>query len=158
MFEIRSAKIKDLYDIGELWVELINFHNSFDDRFEVPKDGKKEYVKQCKKAISSNNYCVLIAENLLTKEIVGCIIGYIAESSPIFVEQYYGFIADISVTKKYRGQGVGTGLYSAILQWFAKRNVPSIQLNAAHRNEMSQRFWRKQGFSDYLDHLYMRLK
>ncbi|HEX2948880.1 MAG TPA: GNAT family N-acetyltransferase [Armatimonadota bacterium] len=152
---VRQATRKDLESIGDLWVELMSFHSRLDQRFGIPPQGRSNYIRHTYQAIRDHNYAVLVAEN--QDQILGYVIGYIAQNPPIFPQPQYGFIADICVTHHARRQGVGESLVKTLRDWFRMRGMDSVQLNVAHHNPVSQAFWRKMGCTDYIDHMWMRL-
>lgn len=153
---IRPAQKYDLERIGDLWVILMAFHAELDPRFAIPAQGRTHYIRHVNLALRDNNYRVFVAEE--QGQIVGYIIGYIAENSPIFPQSNYGFIADLCVIRSERRQGIGESLVAEICQWFRQRGMTNVQLNVAHHNEISQSFWRKIGCRDYLDHMWLKLE
>lgn len=152
---IRQAIRKDLDAIGDLWVELMSFHARLDERFGIPPQGRSSYIRHTYQAIRDHNYRVLVAE--YDSQLVGYIIGYIAQNPPIFPQPHYGFIADICVTYHARRKGVGEALVKSVLEWFHARGMDSVQLNVAHHNPLSQAFWRRMGCTDYIDHMWIHL-
>jgi ribosomal protein S18 acetylase RimI-like enzyme len=154
-FLVRQATRKDLDTIGDLWVELISFHATLDNRFGVPTHGRNNYIRHVYLALRDGNYRVLVAES--HGLVIGYVMGYIAQNPPIFPTAMYGFIADLCVTQSVRRHGVGEALVQSLCQWFTQNRMGSIQLNVAHHNPVSQAFWRKMGCTDYLHQMWMKL-
>ena len=152
---IRPATQRDAETIGDLWVELMNFHATLDDRFGVPPNGRVNYVRQLQKALRDENFRVLVAVE--QRRVIGYIMGYIGQNPPIFPKPRFGFIADLCVTQLQRRHGVGERLVQEMCHWFRARGLDCVQMNVAHNNPMSQAFWRKVGSRDYLDHMWMEL-
>ena len=152
---IRKAARSDLEVIGDLWVELMTFHVECDSRFGLPAHGRSNYIRHIHMALRDSSYYVLVAEE--GRKVIGYVIGYIAQNPPIFPNPNYGFIADLCVASTARRHGAGGLLVRGICQWFRSRGMTNIQMNVAHWNPVSQAFWRKQGCTDYLDHLWMKL-
>lgn len=152
---VRQATRKDIEAIADLWVELMSFHASLDDRFALPDHGHLHYARHINTALRDENYRVLIAEENGT--IIGYVLGYIAQNPPIFPHPLFGFIADLCVTQRSRRHGAGELLVRTIIDWFRGRGLRDVQLNVAHHNPVSQSFWRKMGCLDYLDHMWMSL-
>jgi ribosomal protein S18 acetylase RimI-like enzyme len=152
---IRPATRRDAEAIGDLWVELMNFHAVLDARFSIPSQGRIQYIRQVEKALRDDSFRVLVAvEN---RRIVAYVMGYIGQNPPIFAKPQFGFIADLCVAHATRRRGVGERLVKEICQWFRNRGLDSVQMNVAHNNPLSQAFWRKMGSTDYLDHMWMDL-
>ena len=146
---------RDAEAIGDLWVELMNYHVTLDPRFGVPPHGRVNYVRQVQKALRDESFRVLVAVE--GRRVVGYVMGYIGQNPPIFLTSRFGFIADLCVTNPQRRRGVGERLVKEICQWFRLRGMDSVQMNVAHNNPLSQAFWRKMGGIDYLDHMWMDL-
>lgn len=152
---IRQASRRDLEVIGNLWVELMQYHAEVDNRFGIPRHGRSSYIRYTYQAMRDSNYRVLVADDGGT--VIGYVVGYIAQNPPIFMQPFYGFIADLCVTAQARRQGAGRALVHALGEWFRQRGMSSFQLNVAHHNPVSQAFWRNIGCTDYLDHMWMPL-
>lgn len=74
----------------------------------------------------------------------------IQEHPPVYKNTRYGYIQDIAVTKKHRRKNIGSMLFEQAVIWFKKKKVSRMELDAASANELSQSFWRKTGFRDYM--------
>jgi len=153
---IRPATHRDVEAIGDLWVELMNYHATLDSRFSVPRHGRNNYVRQLQKALRDESFQVLVAVE--DRRVIGYVMGYIGQNPPIFAKPRFGFIADLCVTQTQRRQGVGQRLVREICRWFHLRGLDSVQMNVAHHNPQSQAFWRKLGSTDYLDHMWIDLE
>jgi ribosomal protein S18 acetylase RimI-like enzyme len=152
---VRGATRRDLEDIGNLWVELIEYHRRLDARFFVPFEGRNHYMRYIYNALRDDSFRVFVAES--AGNIVGYIIGYVSENAPFFPQPRYAFIADICVTANCRCAGTGKALVREISSWFLSRGLQSTQLNIAYNNEISQKFWRSLGCRDYLHHVWLDL-
>lgn len=153
---IRPATQRDVEAIGDLWVELMNFHATLDARFSVPRNGRANYIRQTQKALRDENFQVLVAVE--GRQVIGYVMGYIGQNPPILARPRFGFIADLCVTHSRRRRGVGERLVREICRWFRLRGLDNVQMNVAHNNPLSQAFWRKMGGTDYLDHMWIDLE
>jgi len=152
---IRPATQRDVEAIGDLWVELMNYHATLDPRFCVARNGRINYIRQLQKALRDENFQVLVAVD--GRRVIGYVLGYIGQNPPIFPNPRFGFIADVCVTQTQRRRGVGERLVREICRWFRVRELDNVQMNVAHHNPQSQAFWRKLGGTDYLDHMWIDL-
>ena len=152
---VRPAAPRDLEAIGDLWVELMSFHEQLDARFSIPPNGRAHYIHHCQSALRDDNFRLLVAID--DGRVIGYIMGYVGHNPPIFPTQTYGFIADVCVTNRSRRQGAGELLVAAICRWFRGKGLNNVQMNVAHGNPISQKFWRKIGCADYLDHMWLDL-
>lgn len=145
---IRAARSEDVGAIIELWKEFIDFHGVRDTAFKRSPEGHELFDAYLRKNIASERWLVLVAvEN-------GRLIGYctatVAEYPPVLERGRYGFIQDIAVTECCRGQGVGTRFVTRAELWFHRQGVTRIELHVASTNEVSQAFWNRLGFKEYL--------
>jgi ribosomal protein S18 acetylase RimI-like enzyme len=98
---------------------------------------------------------VLVAEQ--QGNVVGYIIGHLAENPPIFELSHYGHISDICVAPQWRRRGVGHELFATLREWLSGHGLSVLQLTVAARNSVSQAFWREMGFEDFTHKLWMAL-
>ena len=152
---VRPATRADLEAIGDLWVELISFHAALDGRFAIPPNGRKHYIRYALDAIRDPQFHVLVA--VAGENVIGYVLGYVANNLPFFPNLRYAFLSDISVSATSRRRGVGKLLVAALREWFYLRGMRSVQLNAAYHNPVSQAFWRQQGCTDYISMLWLGL-
>lgn len=149
--KIRRAELADLDQIVALSRELVAFHVKLDPRLAITPDAG--VIAQC---ISDDNWRVFLAED--DTAIVGFIAGNIREMLPMFPEKYRGMISDAVVTARLRRRGIGEQLYRAMADWFRERGVSAVELSAAVANPISQVFWRKMGFNDYMLRMWGEVK
>jgi GNAT superfamily N-acetyltransferase len=57
-----------------------------------------------------------------------------------------GFVHDLVVEERMRGQGIATALLEAAIEWFRARGIPRVVLCTADRNEAAQRLFASRGF------------
>jgi ribosomal protein S18 acetylase RimI-like enzyme len=152
---VRSATRRDLEDIGNLWVELIEYHRRLDARFFVPFEGRNHYMRYIYNALRDDSFRIFLSET--EGKVIGYIIGYVSENAPFFPQPRYGFIADICVTAGCRGAGAGKAMVKEMARWLKTRGLNCTQLNIAYNNELSQKFWRNLGCRDYLHHVWLDL-
>jgi ribosomal protein S18 acetylase RimI-like enzyme len=153
---VRRAELRDLGDILPLWEEMMRFHAALDPRLEVGPEGASYMRRVFREWLGSKDCWVLVAE--AEGQIVGYIVGRVADNPPVFRLQTYGHISDICVAPEWRRRGVGRRLYQALREWFKEKDLSVVQLNAAHRNSTSLAFWRAMGFEDYLHHMWKEIR
>jgi len=152
---IRRARQEDLEAVLDLWQEMMDYHARLDVRFQPAADGREYFRPAVQEWMADDTWRVLVA--VADGQVVGYIIGRVAENPPVFEMRHFGYVTDICVAPDWRGTGVGRRLFAALRNWLRHRGLTVVQLNAAACNPTSQAFWRKMGFQDFLDRLWLDL-
>jgi ribosomal protein S18 acetylase RimI-like enzyme len=79
----------------------------------------------------------------------------ILENPPVVPSQFYGYVSEVAVRDKRRG--IGGRLLEAVHAWFREKGLPYVEVNVSVRNAVAGRFWRKQGYSEFLERLRLEL-
>ena len=151
-WRVRTAGDLDLERIVELWERLVAFHTDLDPRLRMADDGREHFYDHLLDALDSPSSRALVVEH--DGEVVGFALGHVCLNPPVLAPRRYGLISDAFVEEDERRRGAGEALFNALLLWFRAVGVQELQLNAAHLNPIAQSFWRKMGFSDFLDRLW----
>jgi ribosomal protein S18 acetylase RimI-like enzyme len=149
---IRDAGPGDLDAILEIWKEHMDFHRERNEFFTRSADGHVRFAEFVLKNIDNPDWLVLVAAD--DKRVVGYSMATIMDYPPVFEIKKYGFIQDAAVSRAHRRRSIGTKLFEKMHTWFKERGVSRIELQALSNNEVSQAFWRKLGFMDYLHRLW----
>ncbi|MBV8881526.1 MAG: GNAT family N-acetyltransferase [Planctomycetaceae bacterium] len=151
---VRRARTEDVEILVRLWREMWEFHAPLDPRFEVTAAADLVMGKWFEETLQSERAVLLVAE-----EQPGNVLGYchamILENPPVVPWQYYGYVSEIAVRDRRRG--AGTKLLEAAHAWFREKNLPYAEVNVSVRNAVAGRFWRKQGYSEFLERLRREL-
>lgn len=153
--QIRRATPEDLEAVLDLWQEMMDYHAGLDQRFQQVADSRDHFRMTLREWMADDTQRVLVAVD--DGEIVGYIIGRIAENPPIFELRFLGHVSDICVAPEWRRQGIGRKLFAAVLNWFRRQGLPVVQLNVAAANAVSQAFWREMGFQDYMHRMWLEI-
>jgi GNAT superfamily N-acetyltransferase len=94
---------------------------------------------------------VLVAQD--GRELVGYALATILENPPVVPNQFFGYVSELSVTASRRRKGVGTLLLDGVHAWFKTKGLPYAEVTASVRNKVSGKFWRRQGYSDFVERL-----
>jgi GNAT superfamily N-acetyltransferase len=153
--EIRPATANDMPRILELWKELMDFHSARDPLYRFRKDAHANFANFIGKSMADADNSVPVA--CVDGRVVGYAHGAIQEYPPVFEIVRYGQLVEISVTQSCRRMGVGRRLVESILDWFRSHGLRRIEVRMLAANEVSTRFWAKQGFKPYLITSYREL-
>ena len=78
----------------------------------------------------------------------GEIVGYLSAFLGHFTRNRGNlFIAVVGLREAYRGQGIGTQLFSAVEDWAIEHRVWRLELRVSSLNERGQALYRKRGFA-----------
>jgi ribosomal protein S18 acetylase RimI-like enzyme len=150
--KVRKAACADTKVIVALWKEMVRLHSRFDRRLEMKRGAEKQFARWIKENLGKKDSLVLVAED--EGKVVGFCLAIMAKNPPVKSEREYGLISDLAVTQRSRRRGIGTLLVEKALAWFANNGSWHVQLSAAHYNPLAQDFWRKLGFTDFMDVLW----
>lgn len=142
---IRLATTDDAQQIGELWLEMINYHRQFDEiMFQASDDGATYYQHSVESRLSDPQTRVLVAE--MNGEVVGYVLGMVVNITPeMFVPIRSGFLADICVTADYRRQGIGRELVERLVLWFQSLHITYFEWHVSEKNQDAVKFWKSIG-------------
>jgi ribosomal protein S18 acetylase RimI-like enzyme len=147
---VRRARTEDLETLVRLWREMWEFHAPLDPRFEITAAADLVMGKWFEETLENERAALFAAE-----EQPGLLLGYchamILENPPVVPRQYYGYVSEISV--RNRRHGIGARLLDAAHAWFREKNLSYVEVNVSVRNAVAGRFWRKQGYSEFLERL-----
>lgn len=101
---------------------------------------REQQLKMVENIVKSDNSTILVAEN--NQELIGYImtIGGHAKRN-----KHVAYIV-IGILDKYRGNGVGTKLFEAIINWAANHGIRRLELTVATENEAGVALYKKMGF------------
>lgn len=133
----------------------MDFHAARDSRFARSADASARMVDFLSGRMMQAASGVFVAEYDHT--VIGYCLITVAQYPPVFAEREFGSIVDLAVTASYRRQGVGQALVEAARRWFAERQIRRIEVRVATANECSLPFWRKMGFTPYVETMYREI-
>ena len=149
--EIREATIDDIPELTELWKEFMDFHGRYDPFFTRAADGHERWAEFARANIENEDWLVLIA--LEGNQAVGYCMAAVLDYPPVMETKRHGLIQDVAVTGRCRRNGIGERMVRRTEAWIRARGVRRIELHVATTNEISRAFWRKMGFSEYVERL-----
>ena len=148
--KIREARPEEIPVLVELWTEMWDFHAVFDPYYRKSPLAERVMAAWIGEHVDSDRAAVLIAEEAT---IVGYVCGSILENPPVTMDQFFGYVSEISVTEESRRSGAGGKLLDAIHDWFRSKGMSYVEVNVSVRNELSRSFWRKNGYDHFLERL-----
>ena len=146
---IREATKEDVPNILPVWRELMEFHAERDPYYVTCDGAEEAFAKYVLENIEKDDACVFVTQK--NDEIVGYCQCLVVKTPPVFELKQFGNIADTTVLEKYRRNDIGEQMVERAMEWFQSKGLTRIEVRVAVSNEVSTQFWRKMGFSTYLE-------
>lgn len=153
---LERFKNKALEKRIRLFKDVMDFHEELDPFFTRPNDGCVKFAKFIDGKIPEGNWLVSVAT--YDDAIIGYCIATIEEYPPVFVKPRYGHILDLGIAEKYRKKGAGKCLLKNAIDWIEDKGIHRIELQVVANNKVAQAFWKKMGFSPFMDRLSKKIK
>lgn len=152
---VRQAEVGDLEAVLSLWEEMMNYHAPLDRRLKVFPGGRGYMTQAIRFWLADEASCLLVAEAGDT--VIGFALGGLVDAGLGLKPAEYGHIAHICVTARWRRRGIGRQLFARLRGWFQTKGLSSIHIYVSHFSPVSQRFWRRLGFEEYIERLWCDL-
>ena len=145
--QIRPAELLDLPAIITLWRVLQEINASYDPRLTLNAEAEAWFLGYLRDNLGNPNMAVYVADD--GGSIVGYTFGQIMQR-PTLQSGDCGYIADVCIKDGWRRQGMGRQLHSRLKSWFLAHGITAIEVQVVRANPVSQAFWRKMGYNDFL--------
>jgi ribosomal protein S18 acetylase RimI-like enzyme len=151
---IRKARRSDRSAVAALFKEMFDFHGQRDAHFTRTESGHEVFGDWFIDQIGQESSMPLVAE--VDGEVAGYALGILRKHPQVFLHRDYGEVNDIAVGAKFRRQGTGQALFARMSEWFTSHGITRIEARVATSNEVSSGFWRRLGFTPYLETLVLK--
>jgi len=141
--ELRAATEQDiprLIDLGRAFAQEQNTYWTFN---KLGPGWEKFVTEAMHTAVEHPAARVLLAAD--GEELVGYVLGQIAEPPPLFEVKPYLFVSDLYVRPEYRRQGLATRLVETLRIWASTQGVWRLSLVIAEGNPAFD-LWKRLGF------------
>ena len=152
---VRLCTPEDEVAVCRLWRKLMDHHVAGDKRIRLSSNAEAIYLDYLASVRDDLDQRIHVAEE--DGRIVGYALGIIRENPPTLLPPRYGQIGEVFVEPDCRGRGHARTLVNQLLLWFRRRALPVAELNLASANHLGRKFWKKQGFSDFLSVMWLDL-
>lgn len=147
---------EDIDELFELWKELMQLHQSHHAVFKTKSNSEQQLREGLLNRLKEKETKVFLYER--EGEAVGMIITSVRRSAAGFKLATKGYIAEMIVSKNYRGTGAGKELVEAAKKWLSDKGADHIELQVSIKNPAAIKFWEAQGFSVSTQHMVMEIK
>lgn len=137
--KIRLATNTDRAKVLKLLDELRNFTEG--RKIVVSKEHRKRSEQVFEKAIQRKDIQIFVADD--SHQLLGLATLYLFPS--IKHGSLRGHVEDVVVTKKARGKGIGTKLFTKIKQYCKQNNIKVFKLNSGYQLPKAHEFYKKLG-------------
>ena len=138
--QIRRAEEKDLNDINELLMQVLNVHHAGRPDLFKPH-AQKYYDDELIALIHNDQKPIFVYDN--GQKVVGyafCIFQQHLNDN-ILTDIKTLYIDDLCVNENYRGQHIGSALYQYVLQFAKESGCYNVTLNVWALNTSAQKFY-----------------
>lgn len=147
MINLRPATPSDEAALGRYGAALMRQHHASDPRRFILTDRPEAgYGRFLVSQIGNSDCLVLVAE--LTNQVVGYVFADIESTSWKDLRGPCGYIHDVYVDERARGQGTGRELMRAAITWIHSRGRSQVVLWSKSGNDAAQRLFAGLGFRD----------
>lgn len=140
---VSRATGADLWELAQIWSELMSLHEGRDEHFALAPDGLQRWMQMAEEMLDRDDAFLFKAEH--QGRLVGFCLGWVAHNPPIYRAQEVGFVSEVAVVQSQRRRGVGSALIGEARRWFRERGLREFQLSTAVWNEEARRFWEAVG-------------
>ena len=142
---IRPAREADAQRIGQLWMDMVAYHQQFDPvMFRAVAGGGDLYARRILDRLRDRQSQVLVAE--CDGGAQGYCLAAIADiTADLFLPLRCGLLADIYVAPAYRRRGLGRGMIERAMLWFRQRDINHFEWHVSAGNDAAIAFWRALG-------------
>lgn len=127
-------------------------HAGLDRRLALGPEEMARFRQALRARLARPSYPVFVAKEDDNGRLVGCIMGTVVDNRPLAVLES-GYINCLLVEESSRRKQVGGALLRRTRRWMQAEGLSTAQVDVSHRNHTERRFWEREGFTDFLDHL-----
>jgi ribosomal protein S18 acetylase RimI-like enzyme len=142
---IREFAPSDLGRVIELMIELQAFENQFAPRAAPTREFATRYIERLLRNLRGNQGVLLVA--IADGAVRGFAAGY-AEEEPE-AEDLFFYIAELVVSERQRGRGIGSLLVKAMEDAARGRGLRRMVIGVLAGNTRVHRLYRRLGYGDY---------
>ncbi len=146
---IRLASDADRAHLEACWRELQDFEGTIDPNRVPSEPLASRYVSEMLKRCGERSGAVYVAER--AGEVVGFVCVWVSPSlsGSISRVQQVGYIADLVVSRRVRGQGIGRALLERAERFAVEKGLAYVKVDVLAGNARAREMYRRAGFGDY---------
>ena len=141
---VRNAKIEDYEEVEKIMQQVQGLH----------VDWRPDIYKPVTPVLSKEEFEELQKEEAIVveerKDKVCAVLVFVERiyQSPTHVKRKVLFVDTMAVEEKYRGKGIGTGMFEYLKKVAKERQCDGIELQVNARNTAAKKMYEKCGFTE----------
>jgi len=143
---IRDATPGDVPSVLPMIAALAAKHDAWDHDRYGPLDDLMDRYQAWLPVRAADPRSVFLVAGHDDRRLSGFLVGEAMANIPIYAVREYGFIHDLWVDPKSRGQGIGRSLTRAALDRFRGMGIEQVRLETALANDAARRLFGACGF------------
>ena len=157
MFTIRTLEPRDLSALHGLVAELQDFERGLDGRLRPGSEIAEEYTTAMQKLCVEHDGAILVAV------VNGELAGFATVRARVPFQHLddppgtYALLADLVVSERHRGLGIGRGLVEAAKAYAIEHGASELRVGVLAGNTVARNLYVSSGFTPYLELLSKRL-
>lgn len=155
-FSVRRAHRSDAESLLAIWKEAAEALVKADPRFKLTEESPARWRDGLLAWLGRPDMAVFVAERS-DGQVIGYIIGTLAENTPGLVPERYGLVSDLAVDYHAKSGGIGRQMLEALKGWFVSQQVSHMEARVPFHHPVAQAFWRAIGASKVYDQLWVKL-
>jgi GNAT superfamily N-acetyltransferase len=154
---ITPAAEQDYEEVCELFSKLDQHHAEVvPDRFRS-RSGNARSLERYLAYISGDDRVLFLAKNEALCVGFANLAIVEAPENGIHVARSYAHLDNMYVLPQHRNAGVAASLLAASVEWCKQKRIPILELQVYNANVDALRFYKAQGFSEYLTKMELQV-
>ena len=163
MIEIRKAKLKDIDNVSNLFLEAYETQVNIVKKYcpqhlkdmIIKSENTKIFRDLIKKKIYSKRSMLYVSED--NGKLFGFILFSIEKNSLINKLEKFGRINNIYINTEYQGKGISNKFKDIAFNWFRNKGINRFQLFVFQDNSHARKVYEKWGFTNRLIEMRMSI-
>ena len=152
---VREAEEKDIVEIVALWKDFMVMLPQINPHYWKTIDGADAFSIYLSNNLVSSDVLVTVAEKNEVG-LVGFSLALVEILPEWFGSEQIGLIRYQSVSKKFRGKGVGHAMTNYIIEWFRSKSISRIEVYVLKGLPASE-YWSQIGFKEFMDRRFLEI-
>lgn len=155
MLTIRKARQSDLKAVSTLWKEFARYfdglavgNKTLAPHMKRKRGAPESFMRWARRHIGSKRGALFLAE--VDGRPVGYSFIYIKRNPGITKIDTFGYVEDLFVRERFRGQGISSQLMNESMKWFLHRKIRHISLHVLDENHIPRTIYEKWGFFPFI--------
>lgn len=153
---IRPIESEDIPLLTSFWYDQMALLSQKQSAFRLMPDAAKQWQEYAGSLLQSDDMICYVAE---LDNVVGCLIGHVAQNEVGLLPQHYGCIdyLILDLHSRLKPKRTVKGLLDAFRQQLKQKNIAHLLVRVSTYSPVEQGFWRGLGLTHIQDTFWMDL-